>query len=293
MNRSRRAAAVVALALLAAACGRGDDPTVPAPGATPDGAAPAAPSDTGAGDPGPGTASTTTPLGGGPPFGDTTTLPGPAPDPAPDTSGPPGSAAAYFLRSQPATSLVVEVSAEAGAEPRAATMEHVRSTLAAVSGKQVSVVAGSSVAPREQWSAADIRAAADAAAVTRQGATGVLRLVFVRGGYADSDTALGVAVRADVAAIFVDRVARSASPLVGAGAIETAVTTHEVGHLLGLVDLYLDTGRADPEHPGHSSNRRSVMYWAVESTLVADLLTGGPPRDFDEDDLADLAAIRG
>ena len=75
-------------------------------------------------------------------------------------------------------------------------------------------------------------------------------------------------------------------------AIEDAVTMHEVGHLLGLVDLYLETGRADPEHPGHSRNTRSVMYWAVESNLVADLLTGGPPKDFDNDDLADLQSIR-
>ncbi|MEA3055907.1 MAG: hypothetical protein QOD30_1339, partial [Actinomycetota bacterium] len=37
----------------------------------------------------------------------------------------------------------------------------------------------------------------------------------------------------------------------------------------------------------------SVMYWAVESTVVTDLLTGGPPRDFDAADLADLAEIRG
>jgi hypothetical protein len=35
------------------------------------------------------------------------------------------------------------------------------------------------------------------------------------------------------------------------------------------------------------------MYWAVESSLVGDLLTGGPPQDFDAADLADLATIRG
>ena len=54
----------------------------------------------------------------------------------------------------------------------------------------------------------------------------------------------------------------------------------------------LATGRADPEHPGHSPNRGSVMYHAVESTLLGTVLSGGPPRDFDADDLADLAAIR-
>ncbi len=78
----------------------------------------------------------------------------------------------------------------------------------------------------------------------------------------------------------------------GAAAIEEAVVTHEAGHLLGLVDLYLGTGRGDPEHPGHSRNAQSVMYWAVESNLVAHVLSGGPPHEFDGDDLADLAAIR-
>jgi hypothetical protein len=34
------------------------------------------------------------------------------------------------------------------------------------------------------------------------------------------------------------------------------------------------------------------MYWAVESTLIGDLVTGGPPQDFDTADLADLGAIR-
>ena len=35
------------------------------------------------------------------------------------------------------------------------------------------------------------------------------------------------------------------------------------------------------------------MYWAVESTLITDVLAGGPPRTFDDDDLRDLATIRG
>jgi hypothetical protein len=87
-------------------------------------------------------------------------------------------------------------------------------------------------------------------------------------------------------------VAAAETPLISEGAIEDAVTMHELGHLLGLVDLVLSTGRGDPEHPGHSRNRASVMYWAVESDLVADLLQGGPPRDFDSADLADLATIR-
>jgi hypothetical protein len=118
-----------------------------------------------------------------------------------------------------------------------------------------------------------------------------MTVLFVHGTLGGDTGVLGAALRGDLAAIFVDRVNASATPLVGSSGIEIAVVTHEVGHLLGLVDLYLHTGRQDPEHPGHSTDKHSVMYWAVESDLVGDLLQGGPPRDFDDADREDLATI--
>jgi hypothetical protein len=99
-------------------------------------------------------------------------------------------------------------------------------------------------------------------------------------------------VRGDVLALFADNIADAATPLVSRASIEDAVLLHELGHVLGLVDLARDTGRADKEHPGHSSNSASVMYWAVESSLVGQVLNGPPPRDFDAQDRADLAALR-
>ena len=119
-----------------------------------------------------------------------------------------------------------------------------------------------------------------------------MHLYFLRGGFAESDTVLGVSVRSDVAAVFSDRVDEAAGLVGNRGRIEDAVTMHEAGHLLGLVDLFLRTGRADTDHPGHSRSTRSVMYYAVESTLVGSILDGGPPTSFDRDDLADLATIR-
>ena len=190
--------------------------------------------------------------------------------------------------------IVVEVIAQQSAMPRQATLAHVAETLQEVSGKRTaSTVAGEAAPLDDVWTADEVRAVADGIGTPQSDGRAVLRILFVHGRWHESDTVLGVAVRGDTAAIFVDAVEEAASPLVGPGAIEEAVTTHEVGHLLGLVDLFLQTGRADPEHPGHSSNRSSVMYWAVESTLITDVLTGGPPRDFDADDLRDLATIRG
>lgn len=230
-----------------------------------------------------------------PPGRPITTLP-PARVPAAevDVSGPPGSAAPLFLRPSPASSLVVEISANDGVAPARDTVDHITSVLRDVSGKQVAVTAGRRVAQRDTWTADQLRVAADGAATTSQGGgRAVIRLLLVHGRWAESESVLGISVRGDVAVIFVDRVAEAADPLVGPTTIEVAATTHEVGHLLGLVDLYLNKNRGDPQHPGHSTDKNSVMYWAVESTVVTDLLTGGPPRDFDAADRADLAEIRG
>jgi hypothetical protein len=280
-------AILVALVLLAAACGGDDNTPASAPSTT----------TTVASSPGPTTAN-----GQPKPPPTASSIVGPvttaAPDEVPtashDASGPPGSAAPLYLRPQPASTLVIEVSAEDGAAPEQSAIAHVATVLGRESKKSIETASGRVPPAHAKWTANDVRSAADAVAVTpQQGDVAVIRLLYVHGQWADDDSVLGISVRGDVAAIFSDAVASSADPITGAGAIQAAVTTHEVGHLLGLVDLYMDTGRGDPQHPGHSTDRNSVMYWAVESTLVTDLLTGGPPSDFDAADRADLAKIRG
>lgn len=120
----------------------------------------------------------------------------------------------------------------------------------------------------------------------------MVRLLLVRGTFGGDEDVLGVALRGDLIALFRDSIASASTPLISGRSIEDAVLLHEIGHLLGLVDVALDTGRADPEHPGHSKNRDSVMYWAVESGVVTQVLEGGPPKDFDAADLGDLLALR-
>jgi hypothetical protein len=297
----RRAAALLAAACLVAACGadRADD-AVPEP-------APSTPP----------TLAVPTPVGGTDRADDTATEPGdahghsvappptaaaPGAPPAPaapgseagpvtPVAGDVGSLAATYLRPAGAASILVEVRSQAGAEPRPAAIQRVAAVLGQITGKPVTIATGVVDGGSRSWTADELRAVADQGAA-QAAERAVLRLLYLHGGFAENDRAVGVAVRGDLAAVFADRVAQAAGTLGDRAAVEDAVTMHEVGHLLGLVDLVIDTGRADPDHPGHSPNRGSVMYHAVESTLLASVLAGGPPRDFDADDLSDLARIR-
>lgn len=207
----------------------------------------------------------------------------------------PGGFARVLLQPAPASKLVLDVMSQSGAEPRDAALERMRRVLADQSGKPVELKGPSHLdgGPRS-WNEADIRALANENARVPQGrGTASIRVLFLRGTYRGSDTVLGVAVRGDLMAIFSDNVRGASSPVVRAAVIEEAVTMHELGHLLGLVGLVVNADRQDPDHKGHSRNERSVMYWAVESNLIGQILGGDPPRDFDAEDLADLATIRG
>ncbi len=190
--------------------------------------------------------------------------------------------------------VVLEVRAQSGAEPAAATLDHLVEVIGAASGKSVAIDGVDTIGGgARDWSAEDLVAAASSAAQVESGrAQVVLRLLFLHGTFTGDTGVLGVAVAGDVAAVFDDQVSAAAGLLVPASTVEDAVTMHEVGHLLGLVDLLLGTGRGDPAHPGHSRNKRSVMYWQVESDLISQLFDGGVPRDFDDDDRAELAQIR-
>jgi len=236
--------------------------------------------------------------------GTTTTLtrpPAPAPAPAVSVAdlaivrganGPPGAAAAIILRPAPATSLVVEVLEEPGAPFSQPSLDRVMSDLRRYSGKPVAEVhtplpAGSS---SRRWNENELAELADRSTKVAQGnGRFVVRILSVHGQNARSASILAVSFLGDTFATFPDRLASSPQQLA------TTVTVHELGHLLGLVDLYLDRGRADTENDpaggGHSRNPGSVMFYAVDPSLLGSVFGSASDR-FDAQDERDLAAIR-
>lgn len=80
--------------------------------------------------------------------------------------------------------------------------------------------------------------------------------------------------------------------------IERGTLLHEAGHAMGLVNngLPMVSDHEDPQRPGHSANRESVMYWQVDSEngiREALLHDGVIPIFFDAADRADMRSVGG
>lgn len=200
-------------------------------------------------------------------------------------------AAAYLRGDRPR--VVLEIDVQEGANLSSGVIDHVRSILARESNASVEVATGAATSTqRDTWTADQLRVAADE---TRSVAHGddvaVLHLLVLRGGF-EQDSALGVAFSSSSAVVFPDQWSDLTTALLSGDRIARAVTTHEVGHLLGLVGLYEPptSDHEDPDHPGHTTDTNDVMYYAVESDLIGQL--DGIPTDFGPQTRADLAAIR-
>lgn len=194
--------------------------------------------------------------------------------------------------------LVVEVDVQEGLDPDPSALDHLIATIEANVDKPGGIVtAGGNrfASDRTTWDSDALReVAAENRSNFSQGDAVALYVLYVRGRFEQED-AIGVAVNASEFAVFPQRWRGSLSQLLGGGtAVERAVLVHEAGHLFGLVNLTYRSqfDREDPDHPGHSSDRGSVMYWAIESTAIGQVFEGPPPDDFDDRDRADLRYLR-
>lgn len=107
----------------------------------------------------------------------------------------------------------------------------------------------------------------------------------------EQEGALGIAFLSTTFAIFPEAIGGRLPEGASQPEYESAVVTHELGHLFGLVNL---TGvgefHEDENHRGHSANRDSVMHVAVEIAPVG--LDVSPTRSFDQADRREMERIR-
>lgn len=77
--------------------------------------------------------------------------------------------------------------------------------------------------------------------------------------------------------------------------LETTVMQHELGHLMGLVDVgtAMQTNHKDAMHGNHCNNNNCLMYYASETTEILGFLLTGAVPPLDANCKADLKANGG
>lgn len=224
----------------------------------------------------------------------------------PLVEGGPGSRAADFVSGRYAK-LTVEVDwvvdGTTDYKPSLAVLSWLDQRLEARLSKPggIQVVHGNAVqAASSAYTLSEIRAAESANRATHTGGDTASIWMFVTNRYLQPSNpgavVAGVAYSASSVAIFAESIS-GGSPFPGVNdAVEEITMLHEVGHLLGLVNLGTPMvhPHEDAAHSGHSGNSRSVMYWEVEGPGLASLIAAGnAPDDFDANDIEDLRAIGG
>ncbi len=213
--------------------------------------------------------------------------------------GIPGSLTLACLDGSKYTSMIVEIDYHPGYEPESSTTDLLKQRLESVCDKPngIQILLTESQLPGDgSWSAQDVR---DAGWELKShdpldGSTLYWQMILPAGTY-DDDSVLGVAVDASTVAIFGDSVqeARGFLNRPSAEKVENSVVIHEFGHLLGLVNTVYTSpaDHEDSDHPNHSNNEESVMYWAIESRTIGNFFDNEIPTEFDQDDLNDLTGL--
>lgn len=220
-----------------------------------------------------------------------------------------------LLGAEPYTRLVIQVDHAPGYAPSEAAKTHLLMTLKNVTRKSEIVFDVRESLPadaRKVWTADElIQLEAATRRTPHEPPTALLHVLYPAGHYENRGSA-GVAISGPVlgpVVVFLDvlRDVHLATPLgavplpnpdAAVHLLERSTLLHEAGHALGLVNNGLDMvkDREDADHEGHTTNRESVMYYAIatQNGLRELLLRDGSiPDEFDADDRADLRAAGG
>lgn len=214
----------------------------------------------------------------------------------------PGESTLDYLRGDPYSKMVVEVDHVPTWAPSDQALEVLRQRIMAHTDKvEVSfVLSGELPAGGSPYSPSGLQGLyLRHRNYTTAGNVAALHVAYLDGGLEGRQDAVGVSYTSRSFAVFPEVVARGPVGSTAFRSIEAAVLVHELGHILGLVNLVYQSDQTtlhnsstpyeDEDHPGHTNNQSDVMYYAVEVALGG---TSEPPTDFGFETARDLEGLR-
>lgn len=209
-----------------------------------------------------------------------------------------------FLSDKTYDKLIVEIQYVKGFEPAAATVNNLKAFLEQRLNKPegITILQSEIESPgRSVYTVDDVRAVEKNNRVhVTKGKTLTSYLFFADGEYAGnngSSKVLGIAYGGSSMVIFESTIQNFSGGITQPprATLETTVTEHEFGHVLGLVNngTPMQSSHQDEPHGKHCSNANCLMYYTAEtSDIVANIIGGNVPV-LDNKCLEDLRANGG
>jgi hypothetical protein len=211
-----------------------------------------------------------------------------------------GASANELLASSRYTSLKIEVQYMTGYQPDAAALNHLQATLNSLLNKPGGITVVTKEIPA---SGSLVLGQNDVINIERNNRTAftsgtelAIYILYTNGNYTD-DNVLGIAYKNTSTVLFGKKINDNSGGLGQASRTKLVATVaeHEIGHLLGLVDIGspMQTPHKDAAHGNHCNNSSCLMYYASEtSDILGFLITGNIPS-LDANCRADLVANGG
>lgn len=211
-----------------------------------------------------------------------------------------GASANELLSSDKYKSVKIEIQYMTGFAPDAGAISHLQNVLGSLLNKP----SGISVVTKEiSPSSSQTLSVSDVETIEKNNRTAftngdqiALYILYTNGNYTDANV-LGVAYKNTSVVLFGKKIHDNSGSIGQASRtkLEATVAEHEMGHLLGLVDIGspMQTNHKDAAHGNHCNNSDCLMYYASEtSDILGFLITGNIPS-FDSNCLSDLHANGG